>query len=76
MPDVDLLATPHGTPARPGEEDTVMRIHRLAAFAAISLFVAACGGTGGSTTGPTQGATNPASQPPRSASLAAPRAAS
>jgi polar amino acid transport system substrate-binding protein len=59
------MATPYRAPARSGVEETAMRItHRLAAGAAIALFVAACGG-GGSTTAPTQAAsTTPASQAP------------
>ena len=44
-----------------------MRTHRLAALAAIALFVAACGG-GGATTAPTQGPTTPpATSPPATA---------
>jgi polar amino acid transport system substrate-binding protein len=53
------LATTQRTPREPGEEDTVMRTHRLAALAAIGLFVAACGGGGTPSTAPTQSATQP-----------------
>jgi polar amino acid transport system substrate-binding protein len=58
------LATPHRTPREPGEEETEMRTHRLAAVAAIALFVSACGG-GTATTAPSLAATQtPPSQAP------------